>query len=170
MIIPAIDLGLMADHLSVHEGVIAKLKFYRTKVHHLELKSIIEEQLSMMRQHIRVMLTLIYPHQNENPYTSNDRGDRDKNENDEDGVLKDKHIALEAHATANFMAQNNFISAIMMKDSNVKHVHFNMAWQQVYISGKYEHFIRNMGWSKPPMASAQEQFRTFQLNQHLLKE
>ncbi|WP_257345743.1 hypothetical protein [Pseudalkalibacillus decolorationis] len=32
MSLPAIDLGLMAEHLATHEGMISKLKHYHSKV------------------------------------------------------------------------------------------------------------------------------------------
>src|SRR5690625_5468491 len=63
--LPAVDLGLMADHLIAHEGVINKLELYQTKVTNATLKEIIVSHTSVMRDHVRVMLALINPYLNE---------------------------------------------------------------------------------------------------------
>lgn len=59
--LPATDLGLMAEHLTAHKGIINKLEVYHEKVTNSKLKEIIALQTDMMRVHVKVMLALINP-------------------------------------------------------------------------------------------------------------
>lgn len=59
--LPANDIGLMAEHLSTHEGMINKLKIYHMNVKRLELKDTIDLQIKVMHAHVEVMLSLINP-------------------------------------------------------------------------------------------------------------
>lgn len=173
MRLPSIDLGLMAEHLTVHEGMIAKLKIYNGAAQNPELKEIITEQLAILRSHVRIMLDLIDPNKEENvdvdikkylnPLDPPPTGTTNVQ-------MNDRHIALEGHTTANVMARDNFESATMMKSSKVKQIHFNMAAQQVNMSAKYDQLIMKMGLSHPPMTSPNERLQTVQVNQHLLNE
>ncbi|MCM3715454.1 hypothetical protein M3202_15390 [Alkalihalobacillus oceani] len=67
------------------------------------------------------------------------------------------------------MANYNFTSALMMKNPNVKHVHFEMAIQQATLEREYGEFMKQMGWEQPPMATKQAQLQTIQQFQHLIK-
>src|SRR5699024_8678531 len=80
------------------------------------------------------------------------------------GVNKynDKWIALEAHAGAKLMSNENYTSALLMKDRNVRNAHVEMAMQQLEIQKRYSDFINRMGWSFVPHADAQEQVKTYQ--------
>src|SRR5699024_10164383 len=86
------------------------------------------------------------------------------------GVNKynDKWIALEAHAGAKLMSNENSTSALLMKDRNVRNAHVEMAMQQLEIQKRYSDFITRMGWSFVTHADAQEQVKTYQHFQHLL--
>lgn len=168
--LPSIDLGLMAEHLSAHEGEINKLELYQRKVINTDLKSIINLQANIMRDHVRVMLALINPHQNGqvelNPinmghYTY--MGEKQTN-------AQDKWIAIEAHTTAQNMSNENFFSALMMKDQHVRKIHVQMALQQLELQGKYSEFIKRNGWGFTPYASVHEQLGTLQHYQHVFSQ
>src|SRR5699024_9743814 len=127
--LPSVDLGLMAEHLSTHEGLINKLKVYHINTTNPDLKSIIALKIHAMMSQIRVRVSLINPDNYEyvevpdlNMYdVSNQRADGT-------GVNKynDKWIALEAHAGAKLMSNENYTSALLMKDRNVRNAHVEM--------------------------------------------
>src|SRR5699024_660269 len=153
--LPAIDLGLMAEHLAAHEGIINKLELYQTKVINASLKEIISLQINVMREHARVMLALINPHQNEyvklKPLNEHVRH---YNLQAEDHRTKqmDKWIALEAQDTAKSMSNENYASALMMQNQHVSTIHVQMALQQLEIKNKYSELIEKMGWVFTPFA------------------
>src|SRR5699024_10205933 len=139
--LPAIDLGLMAEHLAAHEGIINKLVFYQTKVTNAILKEVIELHASVMREHVRVMLSLINPYQNDYvdlaPLSEHMRHyNLIAKEQRTNGM--DKWIALEGHTTAQSMSNENYVSALMMKNQHVRTIHVQMALQQLEIQDKYE--------------------------------
>ncbi|KAB8139207.1 hypothetical protein F9U64_01655 [Gracilibacillus oryzae] len=172
--LPAIDLGIMAEHLSAHEGIINKLNVYHEKATNIELKEIIAFQGNMMRIHVKVMLALINPHYNDyvevpdlSVYSGNGYYQRDnKHWVDYDN----KWIALEAHSTAKLMSNENYISAIMMKDKNARNAHVEMALQQLEAQKRYSEFINRMGWTFVPHVSVQDQVNTYQHFQHMLNQ
>ncbi|WP_010650480.1 hypothetical protein [Oceanobacillus massiliensis] len=169
--LPAIDLGLMAEHLTAHEGVINKLSYYQSLVSNTELRNILKLQENVMHSHVWVMLAFINPNYHNNvevPPLSVYREEHiferpEKGENN-------KWIALEAHSTAKNMSVENYNSAMMMQNENVKNAHIKMALQQNRIGEKYTHFIKMMGWSYAPKATTQAQINTFLHFDHLLKQ
>lgn len=170
--LPAVDLGLMADHLIAHEGVINKLELYQTKVTNATLKEIIVSHTSVMRDHVRVMLALINPYLNEHleltPINEYFRNFYMRIEKEENNNFQDKWISLDGHTTAKNMSNNNYVSALMMQDPYVRNMHVNMAIQQYEMLEIYSQFITRMGWTYTPHASIQEQFNTFQHYEHIL--
>jgi hypothetical protein len=82
---------------------------------------------------------------------------------------QDKPIALEAKATSKSMSHNNFMSALMMKNPNVKAVHFEMALQQAKFHENYSMFINSIWPEKPTMSSKETQLEIISEFQHLLK-
>lgn len=169
--LPSVDLGLMAEHLSTHEGMINKLKVYHINTTNPDLKSIIALQINVMMSHVRVMLSLINPDNNEYVEVPDlDMYDVSNRRVEGTGVNKynDKWIALEAHAGAKLMSNENYTSALLMKNRNVRNAHVEMALQQLEIQKRYSDFINRMGWSFVPHADTQEQVKTYQHFQHLL--
>lgn len=168
--LPATDLGIMAEHLTAHEGVINKLEVYQANVTNSVLKEIIVLQKNMMRAHVGVMLALINP--NESGYievpdlTNYSRANYHQGEQSPNG--NNKWIALETHTTAKCMSNENYVSALMMKDQNVRNAHVEMALQQLTIQEKLAAFIEKMGWSFVPHVSVQDQVNTYQHFQHML--
>lgn len=171
-ILPAADLGIMTEHLSAHEGVINKLNVYHEKATNNDLKEIIALQVNVMRVHVRVMLALLDPQNNDdvevpdlNVYRANDfyQGPG-KQEVD----YNNKWIALEAHTTATFMSNENYVSALMMKDRNARNAHVEMALQQLEVLKRYAAFINQMGWLFVPYVSMKDQVNTYQHFQYIL--
>lgn len=173
-VLPAIDLGLMAEHLSAHKGVINKLSLYEKKVTDVALKEILNLQLNVMRNHVKVMLALINPYQHSyielphlneyrmNYYPQVIEGQEDNADN--------RWIALESQNTAESMSNENYTSALMMKNQNVRKIHAEMALQQFTLQGRYADLIKGMGWSFVPYASMQEQVKTYQHYQYMLEQ
>ncbi|MBB6453132.1 spore coat protein CotF [Salirhabdus euzebyi] len=162
MSLPAIDVGLMNEHLTTHQGVIHKLKHYYSEVKDPYLKQIIYAQAVIMRDHVKVMLALLDPNNNQwkqvvplkqvfsrlqleliTPHQHNE----------------DKKIVLENHSTAKFLATDNFLAALMMKNDNVKQVHYDMAMQQANFEKMYSDYINKMGWSVTATANEEEQVK-----------
>jgi len=144
-ILPTIDLGLMAEHLSTLEGVINKLVLYETKVTNIALKEILVLQAKAMRNHVKVMLALINPHQNGyiqlqqlNEYTMNSHPHVLEGQ---EGNADNKWIASESHNTAQSMSNENYISALTMKNQNIRNIHSEIALQQFTLQGKYTDLI-----------------------------
>jgi len=157
----------LADHLTAHEGVINKLELNQSKVTNATLEDIIVSHMNVMRDHVRIMLALINPYQNEyvelSPikehlefYYMQVAGEQNNNS-------QDKWIALDGHTTAKNMSNNNYVSALMMQDPYVRNMHVKMALQQFEMFDKYGEFITRMGWTFTPHVSIHEQLNTFQL-------
>src|SRR5699024_3135295 len=157
--LPAIDLGLMAEHLAAHEGVINKLKLYQTEVINATLKEIVVLHANVMSNHVRVMLALINPYQNEYVELA-PLSEHMQHYNlmaEEQGANSmDKWIALEGHTTAQSMSNENYVSALMMQNQHVRTIHVHMALQQLEIQDKYEELLEKVGWVFTPHASAHE--------------
>ncbi|MGJ9459859.1 hypothetical protein [Oceanobacillus sp. CF4.6] len=169
--LPAVDLGLMANHLSAHEGVINKLKAYRETVTNHQLRDIISLQENVMQAHVWVMLALINPEYSNkvevpplNIYDFKHKSNGGSNETGNDN----KWIALEVRHTAKNMSSTNYNSALMMQKPNVKTAHIEMALQQLQLQKIYDEFIESIGWKFVPHASVEEQVNTFLHFQHLL--
>ncbi|ASK61306.1 hypothetical protein CFK37_03490 [Virgibacillus phasianinus] len=172
--LPATDLGIMAEHLSAHEGVINKLEVYQANVSNTVLKEILVLQTTMMRAHVRIMLAFINPYNsgyievpelNDLLNANSHKGMEDKETND-----NTKWIALEAHTTAKCLSNENYVSALMMKDKNVRNAHVEMALQQLTVQEKYTAFIKNMGWAFVPHVSVEDQVNTYQHFQYMLTQ
>lgn len=152
MKLPAIDLGLMAEHLAAHEGVIFKLQTYYQNVQNPLLKRVLKSHIDTLQVHVAVMLSLIDPnriHEVQLPKV---------NEilfNETLGHLLpwEKDIALEGRFTAKSMGTNNFNSGTMMKDENVKTIHLQMSYQDIYFQKMYNNLITASDGGFVPMAS-----------------
>lgn len=155
MLLPIIDVGLMNEHLSTHEGLLGKLDLYQTNASASYLKKIIAIQQTLLKTHIQVMLDLLNP--------SNQNWIQLPNINLEEKLTFSwpvhsefdrltKRITLELQATAKSMAHTNFNSALMMKNKNVKHVHYEMAFQQATYMNYISAFLKEKDWT--PSAKA----------------
>ncbi|GAA0443548.1 MAG: spore coat protein [Bacillota bacterium] len=160
--LPAIDLGLMSEHLAAHEGELCKLNMYFAIANSSQLKNILKLQSNVMYAHVLVMLALINPyHQQPVKLPSMDNTHSDQNVKHSTATKNDKWIATEAHTSAKSMANDNFISALMMQDQHVRDIHVEMALQQLKIQENYEDFLKNMGWTFVPYTTSEEQLNTY---------
>jgi F0F1-type ATP synthase epsilon subunit len=50
-----IDVGLMANHLLAHKGIIKRLELYANTAVNQQLARTLEQQIGMMRNHVQVM-------------------------------------------------------------------------------------------------------------------
>jgi tRNA(Glu) U13 pseudouridine synthase TruD len=169
MKLPAIDLGLMSEHLAAHEGVITKLKIYHQMVHNGYLKKILRLHIMTLRHHVAAMLMLIDPNRMEKVHLA-DLPKTPLNEPVESLAEWEKDIALESRSTAKLMGTNNYNSAAMMKNENVKSMHVKMAKQDIEFQMMYNQLIEAIDGDFVPMATPEMQWMTLQKYQHVAKE
>ncbi|UOQ94377.1 spore coat protein [Halobacillus shinanisalinarum] len=81
-----------------------------------------------------------------------------------------KWIALESHAASKSMAETNFTSALMMRDTNVRYAHIEMALQQITLQEGFAEVIKQRGWSFSPHVGVADQINTYQHFQTLFHE
>ena len=155
-----IDVGLMVNHLSAHEGVIKRLDLYVKITKNQQLLNILGQQIGTMKNHVQVMNMLLDPNHSKQvtlpPIPQNGFQINTQQSIMEIG-LEDKYMALDAHFTATAMANDNFISSTNMKDPHVKHIHVEMAMQQSQIAKQHEMLGEQMGWMTHPNATTNEQ-------------
>lgn len=167
-----VDVGLMANHLSAHEGIIARLTLYSRATQNGHLSQLLQQQIGMMENHVRVMNQLLKQHNvslppipNAEQHTQNRLGMQNVNL-----AMDDRLLAFDAHFTAMAMANENFTSASSMKDPHVKQIHIEMALQQQQFAQQYEMMMDHYGWVTPPQATdAEIQTTDQQYNQYLSK-
>lgn len=167
--LPSADLGLMAEHLAVHEGVISKLKSYYMTVNNPVLKSLLEVHVNVLRSHVRVMLSLIDPYQDRAYHLDNVEKVSVKLDYVELSK-QEKDITLEGRSTAMFMASDNFMSAQKMKNSMVKHVHFEMALQDVGLQALYTNVLQQINGDFTPKSTDEMQLLTYKKYYHVMNE
>ncbi|SEM14790.1 hypothetical protein SAMN05192533_101206 [Mesobacillus persicus] len=171
MILKSIDLSLMAEHLMIHKGVLARLESAFCSVHSNELKQIIYEQIVIMRNHVKVMLLLMDPNQNELVTVAalNELDPVSIKCQDQNAHPKEKNVAIELKNTAKTMANDNFNSALRMKAQNVRDIHINMALQQASLQRRYHHFLEQNMKEVSPESSIQEQVNTMNSIKNMFK-
>ncbi|EQB36720.1 MULTISPECIES: hypothetical protein [Virgibacillus] len=165
--LPVIDLGLMTEHLTAHKGALHKLQDYNNLATDQILKDILVMQSSVLYNHVLVMLALINPYQTQlvelPPLPSEADVISQKLHAMSPTALNETNqwIAMESHTSAKNMSNTNYLSALMMKNDNVRHIHVQMALQQLTIQDNYEEYMRQMGWSFFPVASFEEQLKSY---------
>jgi hypothetical protein len=169
MRLPAIDLGLMAEHLAAHEGVIYKLRIYHQNVQDKTLRKVLKSHIDMLQNHVAIMLMLIDPNRVEHVYLPEIK---EIYLNEPLGNLSqsEKNIVLESRFTAKSMGTNNFNSATMMKNDNVKNIHLQMSYQDIEFQKMYNKLIVAADADFTPMASPEMQWMTLQKYQHVMNE
>lgn len=168
MRLPSADLGLMAEHLATHEGMINKLKMYHGLVRNAVLKTVIGVHIEVLRKHVEIMLELIDPYQVD-PSNLNRMEDIHLNNYLEAMTEHERAISLEARATAKSMAADNFTSALLMQDMQVKLIHIEMALQEVRLQSFYNEIIRQINGDFTPKSTEQMQLKTLEKYRHVLK-
>ncbi|MGM0844836.1 MAG: hypothetical protein ACQEUT_07655 [Bacillota bacterium] len=159
----------MAEHLAAHEGVIFKLQTFYQNVQNTLLKKVLKSHIDTLQNHVAVMISLIDPnriHEVQLPKVF------EILYNETLGQLLpwEKNIALEGRFTAKSMGTNNFNSTAMMKDENVKTIHLQMSYQDIYFQKMYNKLITASGGDIVPKASENMQWMTVQKYQHLLSK
>lgn len=151
-----IDVGLMANHLSAHQGAIKRFELYSKLTKNPNLLSILGQQIGMMQNHVQVMNMLLDPnHTNQVTLQPVPQVTPQQNQNSLfiDIEIGDRDMAFDSHFTATSMANDNFISSTNMKNLQVKRIHSEMALQQSQIAKQYEMFTEQMGWMDHPVAT-----------------
>jgi hypothetical protein len=169
MSLPAVDIGIMAEHLSSHEGVINKLKMYYGSVNNPVLRKLLNLNINTLRNHVVVMLALIDPERNKEVHLP-DMESYHLHISEGKLTKLDKDIALEARAAAKLMGSNNFNSALMMKDINVKNIHLQMSYQDITMQMLYDNFLKGMNGEFVPKVSKEMQRLTLQKYLHVKDE
>ncbi|MDC3418765.1 spore coat protein, partial [Aquibacillus salsiterrae] len=153
-----VDVGLMANHLSVHNSVIKKLERYASGTQNQQLIMILEQQAGLMKNHTTVMNNLLNPNQNTQVSLPPIPEVKSHSHANYTPVgLEDKDIAIDAHLTAMAMSNDNFTSALNMKDPQIKKIHIEMALQQSHIADQLDMLAQQNGWMSHPNATAMEQ-------------
>ncbi|MBD8069271.1 hypothetical protein F7888_09775 [Bacillus sp. PS06] len=169
MRLPAVDLGIMAEHLAAHEGMINKFKIYYATVRSPVLKNLLLTHIHTLRDHVRAMLVLIDPNQVGQVHLHQMK-DVHLTLGHEKFTEQEKDITLEARATAKLMANDNFTSALMMKDHHVKHAHIEMALQEEKLQSMYSEVIKQIDGDFTPKVTEKMQLLTLQKYYHVLNE
>lgn len=166
---PAVDLGIMAEHLPTHEGVISKLKIFKEIVDNQEIKKLLQLNIQMLREHVRAMLELIDPDHNGEVKLA-ELPDMDLNTEMLNLSEQEKDIVLETRAASKLMGSDNFNSALMMKDMNVKNIHIQMAYQDVRMQVLYNMVVEHVNGDFTPRVTEAMQSKTYEKYKHILKE
>lgn len=162
--LPAVDLGLMAEHLASHQGAISKLRVYEHNVSLAELSKTLQLQRKIMEAHVNVMLQLINPNNTsyvEVPSLESVKKQVTNTKQIQANDSNNKWITLEALSSAKSMSNRNFVSALMMQNKNVRDAHVKMAMQQLELMEKYERIAKEHSWTFTPMATYKEQTETY---------
>ncbi|WP_028784596.1 hypothetical protein [Thalassobacillus devorans] len=163
MILKMIDLSLMAEHLPVHKAELDKLASYICNIQNTEVKQVATEQYMVMRNHVKVMVALMNPVQNEN-IGVNDLHKWEPVEinchQSSIGISQDDML-IELAASAETMANKNFNSGLRMKADNVRNIHVHMALQQMMILNRYIALMDKLTKNTAPESSRIEQEETY---------
>ncbi|UOR12046.1 hypothetical protein [Halobacillus amylolyticus] len=155
-----VDVGLMANHLDAHKGIIKRLELYLNHAKNQQFIHTLEQQIGILKNHVKVMNQLLDPN-NTSPVTlpsiPQSTLNGGKQTSSVDIGLVDRDMAFDAHFTANAMAKDNFVSSNDMKNQQVKQLHSGMAMQQSHIGNQYEMLAQQLGWLNPPQATNLEQ-------------
>ncbi|MFZ3579927.1 hypothetical protein [Virgibacillus sp. DJP39] len=164
MILKMIDLSLMAEHLPVHKAEMDKLASYICSIQDPEIKKVATEQYMIMQNHVKVMVALMDPVQNETigiNYLNNWEPVQLNCQQFSLGMSQE-NILTELKTFTETMANKNFNSGLRMKAENVRNIHIHMALQQVMVLNRYiiltDKFIKDTA----PESSRKEQEATMQ--------
>jgi hypothetical protein len=163
MILKMIDLSLMAEHLPVHKAELDKLASYICSLQNKEVKQVATEQYMIMQNHVKVMVALMNPVQNENIGVSDLHKWEPVEINCQQssiGMSQD-NMLIELAASAETMANKNFNSGLLMKADNVRNIHVHMALQQMMILNRYITLMDKLTKDTAPESSRVEQEETY---------
>ncbi|QXE00881.1 hypothetical protein [Terribacillus sp. DMT04] len=155
MRIPAADLGLMTEHLQSHKSEINKLNLYRELITNPALDAILHSHLQMLHIHSSVMLELINPARS--TYVTLPALQLSEQMNYGGLTQEEQELLLELRSTAKMMGNVNYQSAQMMQDSNVRHVHLQMAYQNSMLQDAYTRLLQHTEGELIPLADMTSQ-------------
>jgi|GEM_PF-4595961 len=130
-----------------------------------EVKQVATEQYMIMQNHVKVMIALMNPDQNETigvnalhkwePVTFNCK---------QISVgMAQENILIELKTSAETMANKNFNSGLRMKAENVRNIHIQMALQQTMILNRYSALMNKLIKDTAPESLRMEQEETVQI-------
>lgn len=171
MLLPSTDTGLITSHLESHDGLIKKVKMHLKEVENPVLHHLLNVKLKTMQSHVSVMLEMINPDKNdfsevpplEDLSSSEEKKKKVANE-------MEIHLALEAKTTTQSMAMDNFISALKMKNPEVKMTHVEMALQQLQLLIEVTKFLKENEAEVTPFSSPEEQQKVLEHFKHMRNE
>lgn len=172
MLLPASDLGLIATHLPAHDGMIMKVKLLAKETKDEKLLELLNKKVGILRSHVRIMMDMIDPDKsefkklpdlNELPQGQLETASRGSQQ-------MDKHIAMEIKASTEAMAKDNFVSALKMKDLQVKQTHIEMALQQVTMLKMVTELLKENGADVTPLVAPDEQKKVANHFSHMMEE
>ncbi|WP_093041197.1 hypothetical protein [Thalassobacillus cyri] len=164
MILKMIDLSLMAEHLPVHKAELDKLASYICVLQNQEVKQVAEEQYMIMQNHVKVMIGLMNPNENET-IDVNALHQWEPVQLDCQNVspgMTQENILIELIASAETMANKNFNSGLRMKAENVRNIHVHMALQQMMILNRYLALKDKLLKDTAPQSTLEKQTKTFE--------
>lgn len=173
MLLPSADIGLITNHLLAHDGLIRKIKMHITKVESSALKNVLNKKLSVLRNHVKLMLEMLNPDKSDFtdvPDLSELPPGSKAFQKIENASELDKHIALETKTAAESMALDNFFSALKMKDPKVKAAHEKFALQEVELLKEITEILKEMDAEIIPVSSVKEQQKVMKHFEHILSE
>ena len=147
MILKMIDLSSMAEHLTVHKAQLDKLATYICSIQNPEIKQAATEQYMIMQNHVKIMIALMDPVQNESIGTNDlHKWEPVQIKCQQSTIAMSEENRLKELATsAETVSNENFNSGLRMKAENVRHIH--MALQQMTILDRYivlmDKFLKN---------------------------
>ncbi|WP_101842449.1 hypothetical protein [Halobacillus sp. Marseille-P3879] len=164
MILKMIDLSLMAEHLPVHKAELDKLETYICSIQDSEIKQVATEQYMIMQNHVKVMIALMNPSQNEfiglNDLHKWEPVQLNCHQNSLG--MSQENILTELKTSTETMANKNFNSALRMKAENVRNIHIHMALQQTMLLNRYIALMDRFVKDTAPESSGDKQRETFQ--------
>lgn len=164
MILKMIDLSLMAEHLPVHKAEMDKLASYICSIQNTEIKQVATEQYMIMQNHVKVMVALMNPVQNET-IGINDLHKWEPVQINCQQIfvgMSQENILIALKNIAETMANKNFNSGLRMKAENVRNIHVHMALQQMMILNRYIAIMDKLAKDTAPVSSRKEQEETYQ--------
>lgn len=164
MILKMIDLSLMAEHLPVHKAELDKLASYICTIQNPEIKKAATEQYMIMQNHVKVMIALMDPVQNDT-ISVEDLHKWDPvqlNCQQKYTSMSQENILKELATTAESMANKNFNSGLRMKAENVRNIHIHMALQQSTMLNRYNALMDKYIKDTAPVSSRKEQEQTME--------
>lgn len=171
MILKMIDLSLMAEHLTVHKAELDKLESLICSIQEPEIKQVATEQYMIMQNHVKVMVALMDPSQNQmigikdlhkwEPVQFNCQGISI-------GMTPESTLTI-LKTSAETMANKNFNSGLRMKAANVRNIHIHMALQQMKILNRYLELMNKFMKDRAPESSREKQVQTYETFKKMFK-